>query len=36
VINSQHGSGKDDVSSYKAVYGQQFDHEVSCSKEEAH
>jgi hypothetical protein len=34
VINSQHGCRKDDVSSYDAVYGQQFDHEVSCSKEE--
>ncbi len=35
VINSQHGLRKDDVSSYEAVYGQQLDHEVSCSKEEA-
>jgi hypothetical protein len=35
VINSQYGCRKDDISSYKAVYGQQFDHEVSCSKEEA-
>jgi hypothetical protein len=34
-INSQHGRGKNDVSSYKAVYGQVFDHEFSCSKEEA-
>ena len=34
-INSQHGCGKNDVSSYKAVYGQVFDHEFSCSKEEA-
>jgi hypothetical protein len=36
VINSQHGCGKDDVSSYKAVYGQQFHHEFSCPKEEVH
>ncbi len=34
VINSQHGCRKDDISSYEAVYGQQFDHKVSCSKEE--
>jgi hypothetical protein len=36
VINSQHGCGKDDVSSKEAVYGPQYDHKVSCSKEEAH
>jgi hypothetical protein len=35
VINFQHGCQKEDVSSYEAVYGQQYDHEVSCSKEEA-
>jgi hypothetical protein len=35
VINSQHGCKKDDVLSYKAVYGQQVDHKVPCSKEEA-
>jgi hypothetical protein len=35
VINSQHGHRKDDVSSYVAVYGQQYDHKVTCSKEEA-
>ena len=35
VINSQHGCRKDEVSSYEAVYGQEFDHEVSCSEEEA-
>ncbi len=31
VINSQHGCGKDDVSSFEAVYGQ-----VLRSKAEAH
>jgi hypothetical protein len=36
VINSQHGRGKDGVSSYEAVYGQQFDHNVSWSEEKAH
>jgi hypothetical protein len=36
VINSRHRHGKDDISSNGAFYGQQFDHEVSCSKEEAH
>jgi hypothetical protein len=35
MINSQHGRGKDGVSSYEAVYGQLFDHNVSCSEEEA-
>jgi hypothetical protein len=35
VFSSQHGHKKDDISSYEAVYGQQYDHEVSCSKEEA-
>ncbi len=35
VINSQHGCKKEDISSYEAVYGQEFDHEVSCSEEEA-
>jgi hypothetical protein len=34
-INSQHERGKDDFSFFKAAYGQQFDHKVSCSKEEA-
>jgi hypothetical protein len=36
VINSQHGRKKDEVSSYEAVYGQEFNHKVSCSEEEAH
>jgi hypothetical protein len=36
VINSQHGHGKYDVSSYKAVYGQQLHHKFSCYKEEVH
>jgi hypothetical protein len=36
VINNQHGKGKDDISSFEeAVYGEVFDHEFSCSKEEA-
>ena len=34
-INSQHGRGKFDVSAYQAVFGQEFDHELACSKEEA-
>ncbi len=36
VIDSQYGRGKDDVLSYKAVYGHQFHHKFSCSKEEGH
>jgi transposase InsO family protein len=36
VINSQHGCGKDDVSSFEAVYGQVLNHDMSCSKAEAH
>ncbi len=35
-INSQHGRGKDDVSSFEAVYGQVLNHDMSCSKAEAH
>jgi transposase InsO family protein len=35
VINSQKGRGKNDVSSYKAVYGQVLDHPLSCTKAEA-
>jgi hypothetical protein len=34
VINSQHECGKDEVSSYEAVYSQEFDHKVSCSEDE--
>ena len=35
TINSQHGCGKDDVSSFEAVYGQVLNHDMSCSKVEA-
>jgi hypothetical protein len=35
AINSQHGRGKDNVSTFEAVYGQKLNHEVSCTKEEA-
>ena len=34
-INSQYSRGKFDVSAYKAVFGQEFDHEFACLKEEA-
>jgi hypothetical protein len=36
TINSQHGRGKDDVSSFESVYGQVLNHDMSCSKAEAH
>ena len=35
TINSQNGRGKDDVSSFEAVYGQVLNHDMSCSKAEA-
>ncbi len=35
AINTQHGWGENDVSAYKAVYGEIMDHDFSCSKEEA-
>jgi hypothetical protein len=35
TINSQHGRGKDDVSSFEAVYDQVLNHDMSCSKAEA-
>ncbi len=35
AINSQHGHCKDNVSLFESVYGQVFDHELSCTKEEA-
>ncbi len=35
TINSQHGRGKDYVSSFEAVYGQVLNHDMSCSKAEA-
>jgi transposase InsO family protein len=35
TINSQHGRGKDDVSSFEAVYGQVLNHDMSCSKADA-
>jgi hypothetical protein len=34
AINSQHGRGKGNVSTFEAVYGQKLNHEVSCTKEE--
>jgi hypothetical protein len=35
TINSQHGCGKDDVSSFEVMYGQVLTHDMSCSKAEA-
>ena len=35
VLNSQSGRGKNDVSAYEAVFGQVYDHPLTCSKEEA-
>ena len=35
AINSQHGRGKNDASAYEAVFNQKFQHQYSCSKEEA-
>jgi hypothetical protein len=35
TINLQHGCGKNNVSSYKAVCGHKFNHEFACSMEEA-
>jgi hypothetical protein len=35
IINSQCGRGKNDVSAYEAVFGQVYDHPLSCSKAEA-
>jgi hypothetical protein len=35
TINAQHGRGKDDVSSFEAVYGQELNNDMSCSKAEA-
>jgi hypothetical protein len=35
TINSQHGRGSNDVSAFEAVFGQEYDHKLSCSKEEA-
>jgi hypothetical protein len=35
TINSQHGRGKYEVSSYEAVFGHRFNHALSCSKDEA-
>ena len=36
TINSKHGRGKNKVFSYEAVFGHQFNHALSCSKDEAH
>jgi hypothetical protein len=35
AINSQCGRCKNDVSAYEAVYGDKYDHPMSCSKSEA-
>ena len=35
VLNSQSGRGRNDVSAYEAVFGQVYDHPLTCSKEEA-
>ena len=35
TINSASGRGRNDVPAYTAVYGQTYDHDISCSKEEA-
>ena len=35
TINSQHSRGKNEVSSYEAVFGHRFNHALSCSKDEA-
>ena len=35
AINSAQGRGADDVNAYEAVYGQQMDHLVMCTKAEA-
>jgi hypothetical protein len=34
-IKLQHGCGKNNVSSYKAVFGHEFNNKFACSKEEA-
>jgi hypothetical protein len=34
-VSLYHGRGKNNVSSYKAVFGHKFNHEFACSKEEA-
>jgi hypothetical protein len=35
AINLQCGRGKNDVSAYEVVYGDKYDHPMSCSKTEA-
>ena len=35
TINSQAGRGKNDVTSYEAVFGYLFNHQYSCTKEDA-
>lgn len=35
TINAAAGRGKHDAPAYTAVYGQTYDHDISCSKEEA-
>ncbi len=35
VLNLQSGRGKNDVSGFEAVFGQVYDHPLTCSKEEA-
>jgi hypothetical protein len=34
-INAAAGRGKNDVPAYAAVYGQTYDHDILCSKDEA-
>jgi hypothetical protein len=34
TINTQHGRSSYDVSAYESVFGQSYDHDLSCSKEE--
>ncbi len=36
AINTQHDWRKKNLSAYEVVYGQETDHEFSCSKEEVH
>ncbi len=35
VLNLQSGRGRNDVSAFEAVFGQVYDHSLTCSEEEA-
>ncbi len=35
VLNSQSSQGRNDFSAFEAVFGQVYDHPLTCSKEEA-